>query len=136
MDSTMQAQPTITGHLSPELAQIFLAGLPEHIRNGLEMRAKTMNYPVWAVIEMAICQGHATRTQAISMKRLYPLPIVSQSSTSDRAVRSLFWDVSAGGNESAIALLGCGCDRPLKYSKIWSERSLSYTTNYSRLRNT
>lgn len=50
----MQTQPAITGHLSPELAQIFLEGLPEHIRNGLEMRAKTMNYPVWAVIEMAI----------------------------------------------------------------------------------
>ena len=50
----MQTQPAITGHLSPELAQIFLEGLPEPIRNGLEMRAKTMNYPVWAVIEMAI----------------------------------------------------------------------------------
>ena len=41
-------------HLSPELAQIFLEGLPQTIRNGLEMRAKRMNYPVWAVIEMAI----------------------------------------------------------------------------------
>ncbi len=50
----MQTQPTIAGHLSPELAQIFLEGLPETIRKGLEMRAKIMNYPVWAVIEMAI----------------------------------------------------------------------------------
>lgn len=50
----MQTQPAINEHLSPELAQIFLEGLPENIRNGLEMRAKTMNYPVWAVIEMAI----------------------------------------------------------------------------------
>jgi len=50
----MQTQSAITEHLSPELAQIFLEGLPETIRNGLEMRAKTMNYPVWAVIEMAI----------------------------------------------------------------------------------
>ncbi|MFB2897920.1 hypothetical protein ACE1CI_33825 [Aerosakkonemataceae cyanobacterium BLCC-F50] len=50
----MQTQPAINEHLSPELAQIFLEGLPEKIRNGLEMRAKTMNYPVWAVIEMAI----------------------------------------------------------------------------------
>jgi hypothetical protein len=50
----MQTQPVITGHLSPELAQIFLEGLPETIRKGLFMRAKTMNYPVWAVIEMAI----------------------------------------------------------------------------------
>ena len=50
----MQTQPIITEHLSPELAQIFLEGLPETIRKGLEMRAKIMNYPVWAVIEMAI----------------------------------------------------------------------------------
>lgn len=50
----MQTQPAIAGHLSPELAQIFLEGLPETIRKGLEMRAKIMNYPVWAVIEMAI----------------------------------------------------------------------------------
>jgi hypothetical protein len=50
----MQTQPVMTEHLSPELAQIFLEGLPETIRKGLFMRAKTMNYPVWAVIEMAI----------------------------------------------------------------------------------
>ena len=50
----MQTQPTLTEHLSPELAQIFLEGLPKTIRKALEMRAKTMNYPVWAVIEMAI----------------------------------------------------------------------------------
>ncbi|MCU0545119.1 MAG: hypothetical protein MUE44_23590 [Oscillatoriaceae cyanobacterium Prado104] len=50
----MQTQPAIAGHLSPELAQIFLEGLPETIRKALEMRAKTMNYPVWAIIEMAI----------------------------------------------------------------------------------
>ncbi|MDF0555078.1 hypothetical protein [Kamptonema sp. UHCC 0994] len=50
----MQTQPAIAGHLSPELAQIFLEGLPENIRSALEMRAKIMNYPVWAVIEMAI----------------------------------------------------------------------------------
>ena len=50
----MQTQPAIAGHLSPELAQIFLEGLPETIRTGLELRAKIMNYPVWAVIEMAI----------------------------------------------------------------------------------
>ncbi|OCR00451.1 hypothetical protein BCD67_12855 [Oscillatoriales cyanobacterium USR001] len=50
----MQTQPTITEHLSPELAQIFLEGLPDNIRSAIEMRAKIMNYPVWAVIEMAI----------------------------------------------------------------------------------
>ncbi len=50
----MQIQSSTTEHLSPELAQTFLEGLPETIRTALEMRAKTMNYPVWAVIEMAI----------------------------------------------------------------------------------
>ncbi|NET58281.1 MAG: hypothetical protein F6K47_19625 [Symploca sp. SIO2E6] len=50
----MPTQSAISEHLSPELAQIFLEGLPQTIRHGLEMRAKTMNYPVWAVIEMAI----------------------------------------------------------------------------------
>ena len=29
----MQTQPTLTEHLSPELAQIFLEGLPETIVN-------------------------------------------------------------------------------------------------------
>ncbi len=50
----MQTQPIITEHLSPELAQVFLEGLPKTIREALSLRAKTMNYPVWAVIEMAI----------------------------------------------------------------------------------
>ncbi|NES22322.1 MAG: hypothetical protein F6K41_26225 [Symploca sp. SIO3E6] len=50
----MSTQPTVSEHLSPELAQIFLEGLPQTIRNALLMRAKSMNYPVWAVIEMAI----------------------------------------------------------------------------------
>ncbi|MEA5469061.1 MULTISPECIES: hypothetical protein [unclassified Spirulina] len=50
----MQTQTTISKHLSPELAQIFLEGLPETIRHGLEIRAENMDYPVWAVIEMAI----------------------------------------------------------------------------------
>lgn len=50
----MQTKSVTTDHLSPELAQTFLEGLPETIRHGLEKRAKNMNYPVWAVIEMAI----------------------------------------------------------------------------------
>jgi hypothetical protein len=50
----MQTQPVISEHLSPELAQVFLEGLPETIRDGLLMRAQQMDYPVWAVIEMAI----------------------------------------------------------------------------------
>lgn len=54
MQNSMPTQSMLSEHLSPELAQIFLEGLPETIRNGLEKRAKMMNYPVWAVIEMAI----------------------------------------------------------------------------------
>lgn len=50
----MQTQSTTTEHLSPELANLFVKGLPVSIRAGLEARAKAMNYPVWAVIEMAI----------------------------------------------------------------------------------
>lgn len=50
----METQATTTEHLSPELAQVFLNGLPEVIRAGLEARAAAMNYPVWAVLEMAI----------------------------------------------------------------------------------
>jgi hypothetical protein len=49
----MQAQTTME-HLSPELAQMFLAGLPEKIRMALDARAMAMNYPVWAIVEMAI----------------------------------------------------------------------------------
>jgi hypothetical protein len=49
----MQAQTTME-HLSPELAQMFLAGLPKKIRMALEARAMAMNYPVWAIVEMAI----------------------------------------------------------------------------------
>jgi hypothetical protein len=50
----MQTQPVIDEHLSPELANLLLDGLPPKIRSGLEARAKGMNYPVWAVVEMAI----------------------------------------------------------------------------------
>lgn len=50
----MQPQPATVEHLSPELANLFLAGLPEKIRLALELRAKAKNYPVWAVVEMAI----------------------------------------------------------------------------------
>jgi hypothetical protein len=50
----MQTQPATTEHLSPELANVFLEGLPEKIRAALEARAKMMDYPVWAIVEMAI----------------------------------------------------------------------------------
>lgn len=41
-------------HLSPEVAQAFLEGLPSHVREALEANAKEISYPVWAVVEMAI----------------------------------------------------------------------------------
>ena len=50
----MSTETAIAEHLSPELADVFLDGLPEKIRHGLLMRAEQMDYPVWAVIEMAI----------------------------------------------------------------------------------
>lgn len=48
----MQAQTR--EHLSPEVAQAFLDGLPEKIRLGLLTYAAQVNFPVEAVIEMAI----------------------------------------------------------------------------------
>jgi hypothetical protein len=50
----MQTQAIPDQHLSPELASLFFQGLPTPIQAGLEARAKAMNYPIWAVIEMAI----------------------------------------------------------------------------------
>jgi hypothetical protein len=50
----MPTQPVTIDHLSPELANLFLTGLPEKIRSALEFRAQQMHYPVWAVVEMAI----------------------------------------------------------------------------------
>ncbi len=50
----MSSQTVTDEHLSPELAKALLQGMPEKIRSGLEARAMAMNYPVWAVIEMAI----------------------------------------------------------------------------------
>lgn len=50
----MQAPDQIREHLSPEVAQAFLAGLPEKIQLGLRTYAAQTNFPVEAVIEMAI----------------------------------------------------------------------------------
>jgi hypothetical protein len=45
---------SITEHLSPEAAQIFLSTLPEKIRLGLLTYSAQIEQPVEAVIEMAI----------------------------------------------------------------------------------
>jgi hypothetical protein len=50
----MQASEQTREHLSPEVAQAFLNGLPEKIRLGLLTYAAQVGFPVEAVIEMAI----------------------------------------------------------------------------------
>lgn len=50
----MSIQIVVDEHLSPELANMLLQGMPEKIRLALEARAKAMDYPVWTIIEMAI----------------------------------------------------------------------------------
>jgi hypothetical protein len=41
-------------HLSPVAARMILAAFPEHIREAFERRAQDIDYPVEAVLEMAI----------------------------------------------------------------------------------
>ena len=41
-------------HLSPIAARMILAAFPEHIRSAIERRAQAIDYPVEAVLEMAI----------------------------------------------------------------------------------
>ncbi len=43
-----------TGHLNPVAARMMLAAFPEHVRSAIERRAKEIDYPVEAVLEMAI----------------------------------------------------------------------------------
>jgi hypothetical protein len=41
-------------HLSPVAARMILAAFPDHIRSAFERRAQDIEYPVEAVLEMAI----------------------------------------------------------------------------------
>jgi hypothetical protein len=41
-------------HLSPVAARMMLAALPDHIRKAFERRAQEIDYPVEAILEMAI----------------------------------------------------------------------------------
>ncbi|HIK15389.1 MAG TPA: hypothetical protein IGS53_08930 [Leptolyngbyaceae cyanobacterium M33_DOE_097] len=41
-------------HLDPEVAQSLLESLPQHIREAYERRAAKIEYPVWAVLEIAL----------------------------------------------------------------------------------
>ncbi len=48
------AQPETTEHLSPIVARMILVALPEPIRAAFERRAAEIDYPVEAVLEMAL----------------------------------------------------------------------------------
>jgi hypothetical protein len=41
-------------HLSPVVARMMLAALPDHISKAFERRAQEIDYPVEAILEMAI----------------------------------------------------------------------------------
>lgn len=41
-------------HLDPEIAQMLLESLPQPIREAYVRWAASIDYPVWAVIEMAL----------------------------------------------------------------------------------
>jgi hypothetical protein len=47
-------EPETIEHLSPVAARMMLAAFPPHIQAAFERRAKAINYPVEAVLEMAI----------------------------------------------------------------------------------
>jgi hypothetical protein len=70
-------QPVTSEHLTPVAAQAILASLPDRIRVAFTDRAAEINYPVEAVIEMALagyldseaigfvdCKPHRGRTAA------------------------------------------------------------------------
>ena len=48
------ATPENIEHLSPVAARMILAAFPDHIRAAFERRAEEIDYPVEAVLEMAI----------------------------------------------------------------------------------
>jgi hypothetical protein len=47
-------EPETTEQLSPVAARMMLAAFPTHIREAFERRAKDIDYPVEALLEMAI----------------------------------------------------------------------------------
>jgi len=46
--------PETVDHLSPVAARMMLAAFPPHIQAAFERRAKDIDYPLEAVLEMAI----------------------------------------------------------------------------------
>jgi hypothetical protein len=47
-------EPEPIGHLDPVAARMILAALPDPIREAFERRAAAIDYPIEAVLEMAI----------------------------------------------------------------------------------
>jgi hypothetical protein len=47
-------EPETVEHLSPVAARMMLAAFPTHIQQSFERRAKEIDYPIEAVLEMAI----------------------------------------------------------------------------------
>ena len=60
-------QSTTLEQLSATDAQVILEHLPERIRAALIARATDIEYPIEAVVEMARCLRHATRSLASSI---------------------------------------------------------------------
>jgi hypothetical protein len=47
------SEPESIEHLNPVAARMMLAAFPTHVREAFERRAKEIDYPVEAVLEMA-----------------------------------------------------------------------------------
>ncbi len=62
--------PEDIDRLSPVAARMILAAFPEHIRSAFERRAQEIDYPVEAVLEMAI-SGFLDR-EALSFEDCQP----------------------------------------------------------------
>jgi hypothetical protein len=50
---SLNPEPESIEHLNPVAARMMLAAFPPHIREAFERRAKEIDYPVEAVVEMA-----------------------------------------------------------------------------------
>ncbi len=69
MRSTSPEAETIE-HLSPVAARMMLAAFPTHIREAFERRSQEIDYPIEAVLEMAIA-GFLDR-ECLSFKDCQP----------------------------------------------------------------
>jgi hypothetical protein len=54
MEEMIRESYVAAQHLSPEAAQALLEELPPHVRTGIILHAKNIDYPVELVLEMAI----------------------------------------------------------------------------------